>query len=136
MRDSFTLLEIIIVITIIAILAVIATPTFFKAVERARATEGVRVLSAIRNAQIRYYVEHGYLTNNLSDLDVDIEWRRFFDSPVPVKSNYTGGDEVVAKITRNATKVNPGYGAYELSIQADGDIVCNATPPNKCPAGF
>ncbi|OQX87808.1 MAG: hypothetical protein B6D55_02065 [Candidatus Omnitrophica bacterium 4484_70.2] len=130
-----TVLELLFVVVVIAILVAIVGPRFFKAAERARATEGVRILGTIRRVEIRYYSEHGYLTTNLDDLDIDVKGGIFFNLPVLKNVTYTGGDEVVASITRNS-KANTGYGAYVLSIRGNGEIFCNATPPNKCPVGF
>ena len=124
MRKGFTLIELLIVIIIIAILASIAVPQFFKVAERARASEGVQILGALRRAQLRYYSEHGNLANAVGDLDCDTPNTRYFAGNVAPSGNYNGGAEVVASAVRNTTN-NPGFGTYTLQIHGNGEVTCS-----------
>ena len=138
MRKGFTLLELLTVVIIVAILAVIAIPQYFKAAERARATEAVNLLGMIRRAQIRYYAEHAKTTSNCSELDVDVPDLRYFDESTlhcVEQAHYggTGGSNELANIQRNNFQ-NPGYGSYILHVYENGEIKC--TGGTKCPAGF
>ena len=140
MRKCFTLLELLTVVIIIAILASIAIPQFFRAAERARASEGVHILGVLRSAQLRYYAEHGGFTDNLSDLDIDIPQKslKYFNSPTLNSSpNYADGvEETLVSITRNDKECG-GYCGYTLSISDDsGKVKCAPSAGNKCPAGF
>jgi len=141
MRKGFTLLELLTVVIIVAILAVIAIPQYFKAAERARATEAVNLLGMIRRAQIRYYAEHAYTTDDCSDLDVDIPDLKYFneDSLQCIKqTNYGGtdGTNELANIQRRSDIQNPGYGAYTLRIYENGEVMCDKSTGTKCPPGF
>jgi len=133
LQKGFTLIELLIVVIIIGILASIAVPQFFRVAERARSAEGVTALGGVRSAQLRYYAEHGITTAAAGDLDYDISSLKYFGNPAPAAGVYTGGNEILGTITRNGTS-NPGFGAYTLSIQGDGDITCAGG--TKCPAGF
>ena len=125
MRQGFTLIELLIVIIIIGILASIAVPQFFKVAERARASEGVNILGAIRSAQLRYYSEHGKLTSTTTDLDYDVSTPKFFGAGAPVASIYRGTTEPVATIRRNSIS-NPGFGSYILTSHGNGQITCRS----------
>ncbi len=135
MRKGFTLIELLIVIIIIAILASIAVPQFFKVAERARASEAVQVLGALRRAQLRYYSEHGTLANAISDLDCDMPNTRYFAGNVQPSGPYNGGTEVVASAVRNTTN-NPGFGTYNLSIHGNGEITCSGGTGRCSEIGF
>jgi len=58
-KNSFTLVEFLIVIVIIGILATMAVPQYQKMVEKARWVEAKNMLGAIRQACILYYQEKG-----------------------------------------------------------------------------
>jgi prepilin-type N-terminal cleavage/methylation domain-containing protein len=55
MKKGFTLLELTIVVIIIGILVSIAIPKMLSSAERARSSEGLGIIGAIRSAQVRYY---------------------------------------------------------------------------------
>ncbi len=56
---GFTLIELVLVISVIGILTVLAVPGYQAIVFRARAAEARMMLSAIANAELAYYRDHG-----------------------------------------------------------------------------
>lgn len=62
-KFGFTLIELIIVIVIIGILAAIAAPMMSGNVNKAKKSEAVSVLGAIRTAERLYYVDHNEYTD-------------------------------------------------------------------------
>lgn len=69
-KTGFTLMELMIVIIILGILVTIATPMYYKSIERARMAEAVNNLGAIRSSEHRYYAAQAKITTFLNDLDV------------------------------------------------------------------
>lgn len=71
-EKGFTLIELIIVIVIIGILAAIAAPMMSGNVQKAKRSEAVTILGALRTAQRLYYVDNDRYTTAMSDLSVYI----------------------------------------------------------------
>ena len=62
-QRGFTMVELMIVVTIIGVLASIAFPLFQMVPERSKSTEAVTALGLIRSSMRIYYVEHGTFAN-------------------------------------------------------------------------
>lgn len=69
-NKGFTLVELLVVVLIIGILAAMAMPAYFKAVERARASEAETLIGTVVNAQQRYKMKTGKYAKNWTSLDV------------------------------------------------------------------
>lgn len=132
MRKGFTLLELLIVVIIVGILAAIAVPQFFKVAERARATELVNILGAVRSAQMRYYSLHTSFATTIADLDLDVPtYGKYYDLFTAQGPAYADA-AVISGIQRSMTQY-PGSDPYVLNIQVDGQINCyDTTDPNMC----
>jgi len=63
---GFTLIELMIVVSIIAFLSIVAVPNFFKFLAKAKRSEAYMNLSSIYTAQKTYWAEHGRYTDVLS----------------------------------------------------------------------
>lgn len=59
MNKAFTLIELLIVIVIISVLAIIAVPQYQSYVDKAKWTEVINMLGALRQACEEYYSENG-----------------------------------------------------------------------------
>ena len=68
-NKGFTLVELLVVVLIIGILAAMAMPAYFKAVERARASEADTLICAVVNAQNRYKMKTGKYARYWKSLD-------------------------------------------------------------------
>jgi len=58
-QDGFTLLEVLIALSIISILAVIALPTYFDYEVRAKISEGFSLVDPVKNMVLEYYETNG-----------------------------------------------------------------------------
>jgi prepilin-type N-terminal cleavage/methylation domain-containing protein len=65
-KSGFSLIELMIVISIIAFLAMIAVPNFMKYLAKAKRAEAYMQLSSIYAAQKAYWAEHGHYASSLS----------------------------------------------------------------------
>ena len=72
MKQGFKLIELLVVVLVIGILSAVALPQYQTAVERARATEALTQMSAIRSAAERFHSQRESWPTSFNQLDVDI----------------------------------------------------------------
>lgn len=68
LQSGFTLIELIIVVTLIGILAMIAIPAYNDSVTKARRSDGQSALMEAMVRQERFFTENNTYTTNLADL--------------------------------------------------------------------
>lgn len=71
-KDSFTLIELLIVIVIIGVLTTLAIPQYQTIVARAKYAEAMLIVNAIHKAELAYFEETGTMTPDLSKLDIKV----------------------------------------------------------------
>lgn len=105
-EKGFTLIELIVVITILGFLAMVAVPRVIGVVEKAKQNSSDANLSIIQNAVERYYVEVGKYPNDLSELIEGIKDEKdeiiygpYLDVSPDVLDSYTISDGKVKKKT-------------------------------------
>jgi prepilin-type N-terminal cleavage/methylation domain-containing protein len=93
-KEGFTLIELLVVVLIVGVLSAIALPQYTTSIERARASEAMTLMSAIRYAAERYRFQHDEWprNNTWSDLDVNVP-------TIPGSSN-RGGKNFKVTMTR------------------------------------
>lgn len=109
-KRGFTLIELLVVVLIIGILASVALPQYTKAVEKARMSEAIQMLSKIKQA-----VDVARMSQNLSDitkdtLDITIPSSKDFSYSIWAGSCYYAGSFCI-----HAWSKKKGYNIfYEL----------------------
>ncbi len=125
-KNGFTLLELMMVVIIIAILASIALPNYLRLTEKARSTEAINVLGAVRASEMRYRVQSptNIYTNVLADLD-------YFGSTSPASFG-TRWTNPVLDTTANTVMVNRSTGPLtgsQIGIELNTGNICGNFAP-------
>ena len=71
-KRGFTLIELLVVVLIIGILAAVAFPQYQKAVVKSRASAMLPLVTALGEAQKRYFIENGSYADSFAQLDVTL----------------------------------------------------------------
>ena len=129
MNKGFTLIELLVVVLIIGIMSAVALPQYTTAVEKARATEALTLMSAIRQSAERYQLQKDVwpTSNNFSVLDIEVpkvpgSTTQYGGKNFTITMAPTGGNKYfVINALRNITK-----GKYALktvlTVETDGTI--------------
>ncbi len=126
MNKGFTLIELLVVVLIIGILSSVALPQYTTAVEKARSTEAVTLLSNIRHAAERYRLQANAWPTAFDELDIEIPDNDSSTAGAQTK-NFTISIVSAANSTNfvaTATRSNSSN-AYVISVLAepDGDSI-------------
>lgn len=123
---AVTLAEVLVVVVIIAILGSIAYPIVIKAMERSRQAEAIVILNDMRNAQYRYYEEHGEFMEGHAyhEPGVSYWWDESYgDTEYFSQWMFKREDDHLARAQRQygPTMRHP-WGHYFLYIDENGEI--------------
>lgn len=115
-KTAYSLAEAIISVIVLGIIVSTVIPNFSLTLEKTRASEGVKILSALLTAQRAYFAENQAYAPDLVDLDITISNPKNFNALTD--ASVDTDPTAVAQVTRTG-------GTYTLSINKDGDVSCN-----------
>ena len=131
-KSGFTLIELLVVVLIIGILAAVALPQYQKAVEKARATEGLTMLKSIATANKAYYMANGEYATDIEALDIEVPGENTTVDPTTRRntklfqygtSSVSGGQANTNVIALAIRKEND-VALYRLYFYRQQDTVC------------
>jgi len=133
--SSFSLLEIILIITLMSVLAGLAFPQYTTVVERMQAKNAEKTLLDLYGAQQRYYLDNKTFAVDLSELDVEPPQNPCFETPVACSpdndSDLCESEDSIAEIER--TQISTNDPKYILQIKQDMTVTCaNPVPDHIC----
>jgi prepilin-type N-terminal cleavage/methylation domain-containing protein len=139
-KAGFTLVELMVVVIIIGILAAVATPIYSSQTRRARTSEAITALGAVRQAERVYYTEHNVFlavaANNVQNdpsatnpgLGLDYSKNTYFDDhcvTVALDGTYQFVAACDGGAAGNAAPRAADVSAYQVETRGDGTVRCS-----------
>ena len=130
-KKGFTLVEVLTVMFVVAAIAAVALPSYKRAVEKSRATQGMATLESIAKAQMNHNVLRGSFSPTFNGLPIEI---RDNNSALVTGSEFSddyfnftlSNTDAIAIATRQ-------NGEYELSVDyITGKIYCSPGTHSVC----
>ncbi len=115
---GFTLVELVIVITIIGILAAIAVPAYNESVTKARRADAQSALMDIMAKQERYFTENNTYTTNLAALSADTTSPEGFYNITAAACG--SGIDACVKLTATPPASSPQHDDGPLTLDSRG----------------
>lgn len=121
-RQGFSLLEVMVVVTIMGVFAAISVPSFRRAVERSHADLAAAHLQTVWAAQRFYRLDHGHYAPDLATLEA----AQLVEPTVRMASTpytYAIVSAEASTFTTSATRAGSNVWSGTLTIDQDGQIV-------------
>ncbi len=120
-RSGYTLMEVMVVLTIVAILLSMCVPSYKRTLEQARADIAAANLRAIWSAQRLYWLEYHTYTDNLSLLQsIGLLSPEITQTTNGYSYGMTDADETTFECT--ASRIDSTYWSGTYSIDQNGEV--------------
>jgi type IV pilus assembly protein PilA len=126
-RRGYTMIEMVVVISIIGLLSVVAAPKYRKALERVRASQAFYYLSHFQAAQERYYAYSGEYARSFDELDGLLNLPADFEITSFNSTSWQRNWRMVLKRKGSSN----GYGLYKLVWTENGFEFYSSNIPNQ-----
>ncbi|MBC8406132.1 MAG: prepilin-type N-terminal cleavage/methylation domain-containing protein [Planctomycetes bacterium] len=126
-RRGYTMIEMVVVISIIGLMSVVAVPKYRKALERVRASQAFYYLSHFQAAQERYYAYSGEYARHFDQLDGLLNLPVDFEITSFNSTTWQRNWRMVLKRKGSSH----GYGFYRLVWTQDGFESYSSNIPNQ-----
>ena len=123
-KQAFTLIELLVVVLIIGILAAVAVPQYQKAVDRAKAAEGVQLISSLQKAMEVWMLANPDITDTNDMLGENASYRLGIDLPCQYDRSGYGGTCWINGATLDAA-VTSEYEDFVAFVTWYGEDVYN-----------
>ena len=111
-RVGFTLIELMIVVTIIACLSLLSIPSLMRMVAKAKRAEAYLYLRTLAQAQKVYFAEHGHYCARLSGPD-SLDWKP--EGPCTYTYGFSGSRQGVGHYSGSSGAPSSALGATHAS---------------------
>ncbi|MCE5268197.1 MAG: prepilin-type N-terminal cleavage/methylation domain-containing protein [Planctomycetaceae bacterium] len=119
-KRAFTIVELMVVLTVVSVMATMCIPTFQRAIEQSRADIAAANLRAVWAAERLYWLEYRTYTDQYDAL----RGMKLLDTAFPVIGNYTYCAPVVSVdgVSFTATAITNSGGTASITIDQNGTI--------------
>lgn len=120
--QGFSLIELLIVISIIGIMAAVAIPQLNAYLKRGRETAAISSLQEIHRAQASYYSTKGKYAGLNELVETELLKKTFGEGKIISGYTYSSSDVTTNTFTIHADRVTDGDGYSDFNITEKGDV--------------
>lgn len=126
-KGGYSMIEMVVVVSIIGLLSVVAAPKYRKALERVRASQAFYFLSHLQAAQERHYAIAGEYAQKFGQLDGLLNFPVDYEVTAYSSTNWQDNWRIVIR----RTGASHGYGLYRIVWSNDGFESYSSNIPDK-----
>jgi Tfp pilus assembly protein PilE len=129
--ESFTMMEIILVVIVIGVLGALALTRYNSMQEKIQSQEGAGILTQVYGSQKRYFLQNNSYVTSLDKLDIDIRTPKYFTA-VTLPADYTQTVSCSGAGQIWLAQMISLRGGYSMFVLNDGRVVCDPCTGTIC----